>query len=124
MQEAFGNGTWGGRFSRGGDSRLIRKRRGGIGASLADDASTARSASRIAARRYMVAASAMEFHGVPIDVQTLALLREYWTDIEDQLISDIDATYGVSTATVSAPIVGLLGLLATTFLGPCWRVAA
>jgi DNA polymerase I len=43
----------------------------------------------------MAAASAMEFHGVPVDVPTLHLLREHWTDIQDQLIREIDADYGV-----------------------------
>jgi DNA polymerase I len=45
--------------------------------------------------RYMKAAAAMEFTGVPIDTATLALLREYWTTIQDELIQKIDADYGV-----------------------------
>lgn len=45
--------------------------------------------------RYMAAAAAMEFSGVPIDVETLDLLRRYWTAIKGQLISAIDADYGV-----------------------------
>ena len=45
--------------------------------------------------RYMKAAAAMEFAGVPIDTSTLALLREYWTVIQDELIQKIDADYGV-----------------------------
>jgi hypothetical protein len=45
--------------------------------------------------RYMAAAAAMEFNGVPIDVPTLELLREHWTDIQDDLITTIDADYGV-----------------------------
>jgi DNA polymerase I len=45
--------------------------------------------------RYMKAAAAMEWYGVPIDTDTLALLRERWTDIQDQLIVAIDADYGV-----------------------------
>ena len=45
--------------------------------------------------RYMKAAAAMEWNGVPIDTNTLALLRAKWTEIQDQLISDIDADYGV-----------------------------
>src|SRR5262249_37084575 len=39
--------------------------------------------------RYMAAAAAMEFNGVPIDVATLGLLRERWTDIQDDLITSI-----------------------------------
>jgi DNA polymerase-1 len=45
--------------------------------------------------RYMAAAAAMEFNGIPIDVPTLELLREHWTDIQDDLIAAIDADYGV-----------------------------
>jgi DNA polymerase-1 len=45
--------------------------------------------------RYMRAAAAMEFAGVPIDVPTLALLREHWTAIQADLIAAIDVGYGV-----------------------------
>jgi hypothetical protein len=45
--------------------------------------------------RYMKAAAAMESNGVPIDVPTLALLREKWTNIQDELTKQIDADYGV-----------------------------
>src|SRR5262249_41383674 len=43
--------------------------------------------------RYMVAAAAMETAGVPIDVETLALLRRHWTDIQDEVIAAIDVEY-------------------------------
>jgi DNA polymerase I len=43
--------------------------------------------------RYMNAAAAMEFAGVPIDVPTLTLLREYWLQIQDDLIAAIDVDY-------------------------------
>jgi hypothetical protein len=45
--------------------------------------------------RYMAAAAAMEHVGTPIDVPMLDLFRECWSDIQDQLISEIDAAYGV-----------------------------
>jgi DNA polymerase-1 len=45
--------------------------------------------------RYMAAAAAMEWNGVPIDASTLSLLRQHWTDIQDDLIRTIDADYGV-----------------------------
>jgi DNA polymerase-1 len=32
---------------------------------------------------------------VPIDTATLELVRAHWTDIQDQLIADVDADYGV-----------------------------
>jgi hypothetical protein len=43
--------------------------------------------------RYMKAAARMEWNGTPIDVETLALLRHYWTDIQDDLIAAVDADY-------------------------------
>jgi DNA polymerase I len=45
--------------------------------------------------RYMAAAAAMEFTGVPIDTSTLNLLREHWGHIQDELIHAIDIDYGV-----------------------------
>ena len=43
----------------------------------------------------MAAAAAAEHAGVPIDVPTLNVLRERWTDIQDDLIVKIDADYHV-----------------------------
>src|SRR4029077_15354097 len=45
--------------------------------------------------RYIAAASAMEHAGVPIDVDMLALFRERWTNIQDDLIAEIDRGYSV-----------------------------
>jgi DNA polymerase I len=45
--------------------------------------------------RYMAAAAAMEHAGTPIDTSRLARLQENWTAIQDRLIADIDADYGV-----------------------------
>lgn len=45
--------------------------------------------------RYMSAVSAMEHNGVPIDVDMLAKLRKHWAAIQDDLITAIDADYGV-----------------------------
>jgi DNA polymerase I len=45
--------------------------------------------------RYMAALARMERSGVPIDTETLGRLRYHWSDIQDQLIADIDANYGV-----------------------------
>ena len=45
--------------------------------------------------RYMAAAAAMEYAGTPIDADVLKLFRHHWTSIQDRLIADIDATYGV-----------------------------
>jgi DNA polymerase-1 len=45
--------------------------------------------------RYMSAAARMERNGVPIDVNTLELLKRNWSKIQEQLIAEIDADYGV-----------------------------
>ena len=45
--------------------------------------------------RYMAAAAAMEWNGVPIDVPMLHLLCKHWHDIQDALIAAIDADYNV-----------------------------
>ena len=45
--------------------------------------------------RYMAAAAAMEHIGVPIDTGMLERLRRGWLLIQDQLIAEIDADYGV-----------------------------
>jgi DNA polymerase-1 len=45
--------------------------------------------------RYMAASSAIEHAGIPIDTVTLASLREHWTEIQDELIADIDVDFGV-----------------------------
>jgi DNA polymerase family A len=45
--------------------------------------------------RYMAAAASIEHNGVPIDVDLLDKLRMRWSDIQDQLIAEIDSNYGV-----------------------------
>jgi DNA polymerase I len=49
--------------------------------------------------RYMRAAAAIEYAGVPIDVDTLKELRAHWDDIKEQLIADVDRDYGVFDGT-------------------------
>ena len=81
---------------RGSDSRLLRKRRRRAGATAAGHGVPHRSCRA----RWCGAATwrrprAWNTPGIPIDVPTLALLREHWTDIQDQLIAAIDADYQV-----------------------------
>ena len=45
--------------------------------------------------RYMIAAARMEHHGVPIDTHTLASLRANWSNIQNQLIDEVDKDFGV-----------------------------
>jgi DNA polymerase I len=45
--------------------------------------------------RYMAAASCIEHNGVPVDVETLGLLRQNWAFIQDLLIAEIDVAYRV-----------------------------
>ena len=52
--------------------------------------------------RYMAAVAQMEWNGVPIDTNKLALFREHWTAIQSRLIAAVDADYGVFVPTNSA----------------------
>jgi len=45
--------------------------------------------------RYMIASARMERNGVPIDIETLALLKPRWSDVQDELVSEVDRDYGV-----------------------------
>jgi hypothetical protein len=90
MQEAIGNGTWRGRFTpeeildycEGDVDALIR-----LLPVMLPRIDLPRALLR---GRYMAAAAAMEHCGPPIDVETLARLREGWTGIQDDLIRAID----------------------------------
>ena len=94
MQEAIGNGTWRGRFTpeeildycEADVDALIR-----LLPAMLPRIDLPRALLR---GRYMAAAAAMEHNGTPIDVETLARLREGWTGIQDDLIRAIDV-YGI-----------------------------
>jgi hypothetical protein len=45
--------------------------------------------------KYMIADALMQFNGVPIDVYMLERLKNDWEAIQDRLIADVDASYGV-----------------------------
>ena len=45
--------------------------------------------------RYVAAVSAMEHNGVPVDTAAHGLLKANWEHIQDQLIADIDAGFGI-----------------------------
>jgi DNA polymerase I len=95
LQEAIGADTWRGQFTKSdvlsycaGDVAALER----LFTAMAPMIDWPRALLR---GRYMTAAAAMEFHGVPVDVETLARLRHHWTDIKDRLIVDIDRDYGV-----------------------------
>ena len=45
--------------------------------------------------RYMIAVARMEWAGIPVDADSLAVLRANWTAIQDRLIERIDAGRGI-----------------------------
>ena len=95
MQEAIGIGTWQGKYTRDGildycESDVLALER--LLTAMWPKIDLPRALLR---GRYMAAASAMEHNGVPIDVETLELFRRRWTDIQDELIAEIDADYRV-----------------------------
>ena len=95
MQEAIGSGTWRGRYSKTDildycQADVLALER--LLPVMLPEIDLPRALLR---GRYMVAASAMEWNGVPVDVPTLDRLRKGWGDIQDQLIADIDRDFGV-----------------------------
>jgi DNA polymerase I len=95
MQEAIGAGQWEGRFSPTEildyceqDVEALKR----LFFTMLPKIDFPRALLR---GRYMAAASAMEYAGVPIDTDMLALLRQGWVGIQDQLIAAIDRDYGV-----------------------------
>src|SRR5262249_35571509 len=45
--------------------------------------------------RYVAAVARMEWAGVPIDVEALALMRGRWDGLKDGLIAEVDSDFGV-----------------------------
>jgi hypothetical protein len=94
LQQAIGTGTWRGVYTAEevldycetdvlALARLLPEMQSGIDMPRA-----------LLRGRYMAAAAAMEHNGVPLDLPVLQQLREHWTVIQDQLITEIDADYG------------------------------
>jgi hypothetical protein len=95
MQIAIGNGAWRERYSPEeildyceGDVEALKR----LLLVMWADIDMPRALLR---GRYMAAVSAMEYAGVPIDVETLEQLRAGWNGIQDQLIAEIDRDFGV-----------------------------
>jgi hypothetical protein len=95
MQKAIGAGAWRGQYSQQAildycesDTDALER----LFNVMAPEIDLPRALLR---GRYMAAAAAMEYAGVPIDRPTLELLRERWTGIQDLLIAEIDKDYGV-----------------------------
>src|SRR5262249_10309100 len=45
--------------------------------------------------RFMQAAARVEYNGIPVDGQTLALLNEHWESLQREMIEVVDVDYGV-----------------------------
>jgi DNA polymerase I len=95
LQEAIGNGTWRGRYTPEeifdyceGDVMALAQLLPAMLPSIDLPRALLRG-------RYMAAVARMERNGVPIDTVTLDRLRRHWSDIQDQLIAEIDRDYGV-----------------------------
>ena len=94
LQEAIGNGTWKGRFTPEEILDYCESDVFALERLLLAMLSRIDLPRALLRGRYMAAASAMEHDGTPIDVETLALLREHWDDIKDDLVRAVDV-YGV-----------------------------
>jgi len=95
LQQAIGNGSWRGRYTPDEILDYCESDVVALGRLLPAMVPQVDLPRALLRGRYMAAAAAMEFHGVPIDLDMLAVLRAGWTDIQDQLIAEIDGDYGV-----------------------------
>jgi hypothetical protein len=95
LQQAIGTDTWQGRFTPEQILDYCASDVEALGRLLPAMAPQIDLPRALLRGRYMAAASAMEFAGTPIDTEMLAMLRAGWTNIQDQLIAEIDRDYGV-----------------------------
>ena len=95
LQQAIGNGSWGGRYTPEEILDYCESDVTALGRLLPAMLPQVDLPRALLRGRYMAAAAVMEFHGTPIDLDMLATLRAGWTGIQDQLIAEIDGAYGV-----------------------------
>jgi hypothetical protein len=95
LQEAIGTNTWLGRFTPAEILDYCETDVEALGRLLQVMEPQIDFPRALLRGRYMAAAAAMEHNGTPIDLDTLALLRGGWEEIQDQLIAAIDVDYGV-----------------------------
>jgi DNA polymerase-1 len=95
MQEAVGAGTWEGRFSRQDILDYCEEDVAALKRLLPAMLPRIDLPRALLRGRYMAAAAAMEYAGIPVDLEMLEHLRQGWTGIQDQLIAEIDGAYGV-----------------------------
>ena len=93
LQQAIGNGSWRGHYEPAAILDYCEEDVAALERLL--PAMLPRIDLPRALRRYMAAVAAMEYSGVPIDLDMLERLRRNWTDIQDKLISAINVDYGV-----------------------------
>jgi hypothetical protein len=95
IQEAIGNGTWHGRYTPEEILDYCESDVAALARLLPGMLPKIDLPRALLRGRYMWAAAAMEFEGIPIDVETLAALREGWDGLKDDLIGEVDRDYGV-----------------------------
>ena len=95
MQEAIGSGTWCGRFTPEEILDYCQQDVLALECLLLAMLPRIDLPRALLRGRYMCACAAMEWNGVPIDVEMLDRLRRGWTGIQDQLIAEIDRDYDV-----------------------------
>jgi hypothetical protein len=95
LQQAIGNGSWRWRYTPEEILDYCESDVAALGRLLPAMLPQVDLPRALLRGRYMAAAAVMEFYGTPIDLEMLAILRAGWTDIQDQLIAEIDGAYGV-----------------------------
>jgi hypothetical protein len=95
LQTAIGDGTWRGQYTRGEILDYCESDVDALARLLPAMWPTIDLKRALVRGRYMAAAATMEHAGVPIDVPTWDQLQQHWAGIQDRLIADLDADYGV-----------------------------
>ena len=95
MQEAIGAGTWQERFRQQDILNYCEQDVLALGRLFSTMFPRIDLPHALLRGRYMSAAAMVEWAGTPIDTEMLTLLQERWTDIQDQLIAEIDRDYHV-----------------------------
>lgn len=95
LQEALGNGAWRGRYTPEEILDYCETDVEALERLLPAMLSRIDLPRALLRGRYMAAESAMEHAGTPIDTDMLERLRPGWTEIQDNLIAEIDNNFGV-----------------------------
>jgi DNA polymerase-1 len=99
LRQAIGNGTWRGRYTPTEILDYCESDVNALDQLLPIMAPRIDLPRALLRGRYMAAVALMQWAGVPIDVEMLALLQENWDLLKERMIAEVDRNYGVFEGT-------------------------